>query len=479
MTSYPEIRLHLGGRGWVAETASHKDVLNPATGLPVGRVPLASAEDLRHAAESAARGFDLWRSVPAIERSAILRRAAGLLRDRKATIAEALTREQGRPLGDTAMECLVGAEVLDFFAEEARRIFGRSVPPRVPGAIQTVLRDPVGPVLAISTWNVPVNHAARKLGAALAAGCSVVLKGPEEAPASTMMVVAALLDAGVPAEALSLVFGNPPDVSDLLIAHPAIKALTFTGSTRIGKLLAARAGAQMMPVTMELGGHAPVLIFDDADIDKAIAILGMTKFRNAGQICIAPTRFLVQDGVHDRFLAGMVKAAQALRVGDGMDPASQMGPLSTRSRVDAVAALVEDAVARGATLHTGGHRIGNAGYFYAPTVLGNVPTDALAMNDEPFGPLALINRFSDPDAAIAEANRLDYGLAAYAYTGSEAMANRLAAEVQSGMLSINHHGLGPVEHPFGGIGASGMGSEGGAEAVERFLVTRFVTRVAR
>lgn len=478
MSDYPVIRQHLGNRGWTVAAESSVPVINPATGLPVGEVPLSGAAELEAIAQAAWRGFDLWRGVSAVERGAVLRRAAALVRERRDRIARALTLEQGRPLGDTAAECMVGAEVLDWFADEARRVYGRTIPGRVPGALQQVIRDPVGPVLAISTWNVPVNHAARKIGAALAAGCSVVLKGPEEAPASTMMVVEALLDAGTPPEVLSLVFGNPPEVSDTLIAHPAIKALTFTGSTRVGRILAAKAGAQMMPVTMELGGHAPVLIFDDADIDKAVSILGMTKFRNAGQICIAPTRFLVQAGVHDRFVQGMTEVARALRVGDGLDPASQMGPLTTRARLDAVGALVTDAVARGATLHTGGQRIGNAGYFYAPTVLSNVPVDAVAMNEEPFGPVALITRFDTPEQALAEANRLDYGLAAYAYTGSAARAQWLAAEVRSGMLSINHHGLGPIEHPFGGIGASGMGSEGGPEAVERFLVTRFVTRVA-
>ncbi|WP_372605613.1 NAD-dependent succinate-semialdehyde dehydrogenase, partial [Actibacterium sp.] len=464
MTQYPEIRLHLGGTWW-GDSDRHVPVINPATGQPIGQVPVAGAEQLQQAAGFAQQGFAIWRATGAHDRAAILRKTAQLLRDRADALAHALTLEQGRPLGDTKMECMIGAEVLDWFAEEAKRTYGRIIPARQPGVSQLVEKQPIGPVLAISTWNVPINHAARKLGAALAAGCSVVLKGPEEAPASTMMVVQAFLDAGLPAPVLSLVFGDPAQISDTLIAHPVIRKLTFTGSTPIGKLLASKAGAVMKPATLELGGHAPVLIFDDADIDKAVAILSMTKFRNAGQICISPTRFLVQDGVFDRFTDGFTKAAEAIKTGNGLDPDSQMGPLSTQRRVEAVEALVQDALSKGATLRTGGTRIGNEGFFYAPTVLTDVPTDAVAMNDEPFGPVALINRFSTYDQAMSEANRLDYGLAAYAYTGTAQTANRLAADIESGMLSINHHGLGPVEAPFGGVKGSGMGSEGGPEAV--------------
>lgn len=476
MTQYPEIRLHLGGTWW-GDSDRHVPVINPATGQPIGQVPVAGAEQLEQAAGFAQQGFAIWRATGAHDRAAILRKTAQLLRDRADALAHALTLEQGRPLGDTKMECMIGAEVLDWFAEEAKRTYGRIIPARQPGVSQLVEKQPIGPVLAISTWNVPINHAARKLGAALAAGCSVVLKGPEEAPASTMMVVQAFLDAGLPAPVLSLVFGDPAQISDTLIAHPVIRKLTFTGSTPIGKLLASKAGAAMKPATLELGGHAPVLIFDDADIDKAVAILSMTKFRNAGQICISPTRFLVQDGVFDRFTDGFTKAAEAIKTGNGLDPDSQMGPLSTQRRVEAVEALVQDALSKGATLRTGGTRIGNEGFFYAPTVLTDVPTDAVAMNDEPFGPVALINRFSTYDQAMSEANRLDYGLAAYAYTGTAQTANRLAADIESGMLSINHHGLGPVEAPFGGVKGSGMGSEGGPEAVEAFLVTKYVSRV--
>lgn len=476
MTQYPEIRLHLGGTWW-GDSDRHVPVINPATGQPIGQVPVAGAEQLEQAAGFAQQGFAIWRVTGAHDRAAILRKTAQLLRDRADALAHALTLEQGRPLGDTKMECMIGAEVLDWFAEEAKRTYGRIIPARQPGVSQLVEKQPIGPVLAISTWNVPINHAARKLGAALAAGCSVVLKGPEEAPASTMMVVQAFLDAGLPAPVLSLVFGDPAQISDTLIAHPVIRKLTFTGSTPIGKLLASKAGAAMKPATLELGGHAPVLIFDDADIDKAVAILSMTKFRNAGQICISPTRFLVQDGVFDRFTDGFTRAAEAIKTGNGLDPDSQMGPLSTQRRVEAVEALVQDALSKGATLRTGGTRIGNEGFFYAPTVLTDVPTDAVAMNDEPFGPVALINRFSTYDQAMSEANRLDYGLAAYAYTGTAQTANRLAADIESGMLSINHHGLGPVEAPFGGVKGSGMGSEGGPEAVEAFLVTKYVSRV--
>jgi succinate-semialdehyde dehydrogenase/glutarate-semialdehyde dehydrogenase len=474
---YPSVRLHIAG-DWVEGRGGRwGDVVSPVDGAVIGRFSFADVSDVERAAEVAVLGFGEWRRVPAMDRSAILRRAAALLRDRADAIGGLITQEIGRPPVDSRAEVMVGAEVLEWFAEEARRVYGRIVPARREGVTQMVLKEPVGPVAAFSTWNVPVNHVARKAGAALAAGCSLVIKGPEEAPASTAAVVEALLDAGVPGNALGLVFGDPPAISETLIPHPAIRKVTFTGSTPVGKRLAALAGAHMKPITMELGGHAPALIFADADIDRAAGILAATKFRNAGQICISPTRFLVEASVFDRFVEAFVGHAETLRLGDGArDPEVTMGPLAHIRRLEAIEALVTEAVAAGAKARTGGYRVGNEGFFYAPTVLTDVPVDTRIMNEEPFGPVALINAFSSLDEALTEANRLDMGLAAYLYSGSDTTVSAVVDAVESGMVSVNHHGLGPVELPFGGVKESGHGSEGGAEAVEAFLVTKVVSR---
>lgn len=475
---YPEIRLHVGGEWWGAEAAETRPVIDPATGQEIGRVPVATPELVERACALSRDGFRIWSAVSVVERAAILHRAAALLRERADAIAHGLTLEQGRPLADTRMECMIGADLLEWFAEEGRRTYGRMIPARMPGVRQMVVREPIGPVAAFSTWNVPVNHACRKLGAALAAGCSVVLKGPEEAPMSTQSVVRALLDAGVPAEALALVFGVPEMISAHLIPHPTIRKVTFTGSTAVGKKLAAMAGAAMKPVTMELGGHAPAIVMADADLGKAVDILAMSKFRNAGQVCISPSRFLVEAPVYDRFVESFCERVDGLKIGNGLDEGTQLGPLSNAARIEQIEALVNDAVAHGATLRLGGRRIGNEGYFYAPTVLCEVPAEAAIMNDEPFGPVAIINRIHSVDEAIAEANRLDYGLAAYAYAGSNATVERLIAGVESGMISVNHHGLALPETPFGGVKASGYGSEGGLEAVAEFQVTKFVSLAA-
>jgi len=364
------------------------------------------------------------------------------------------------------------------FAEEARRTYGWLIPARAPGVSQIASKGPVGPVAAFTPWNFPINQAVRKISASLAAGCSIILKAPEETPASCAALVRAFLDAGVPADSLSLVFGVPAEVSAYLIPHPVIRKITFTGSTAVGKHLAALAGAHMKRVTMELGGHAPAIVCDDADIDQAIRVLAGSKFRNAGQVCVSPTRFLVQQGVYEAFRDRFVAAADALQVGDGVSHATTMGPLANPRRIDAMEALIADARDCGAKVAAGGKRIGNRGFFFQPTVLCDVPLEARVMHDEPFGPLAIVNRFTSLDDAIVEANRLDYGLAAYGYTRSAATARRLSSEIEAGMISLNHHGLALPEVPFGGIKDSGFGTEGGREAIEAYLNTKFVSHLA-
>ena len=472
---YDDIDLFIDGRWRAAADGRRIDVANPATGARLAGVAHAGPADLDEAVAAAERGFARWREVSALARSGVLRAAGVLLRERADAIARLMTQEQGKPLAESRVEVMSAADTLDWFAEEGRRAYGRVIPPRAAGVRQIVTKEPVGPVAAFTPWNFPINQAVRKVAAALAAGCSVVLKAPEETPASPAALVRCLDDAGLPKGVLNLVFGDPAEISGTLIPHPAIRKMSFTGSTAVGKHLAALAGRHMKRATMELGGHAPAIVCADADLDRAATLLAGAKFRNAGQVCIAPTRFLVQDGVHDSFVDKLVAAAEKVVVGDGLDEATTMGPLANGRRLDAMEALVGDALERGAALRTGGRRIGNAGNFYAPTVLTGVPTDARAMNEEPFGPLALVTRFGALDEAIAEANRLPYGLAAYAHARSAAAVDRLSSAVEAGMVSINHNGLGLAETPFGGVQDSGYGSEGGPEALEAYLVTKFTT----
>src|SRR3984957_3818534 len=368
-------------------------VLNPATGETIGSVARAGHADLDRALAAADRGFKAWRKVSAYDRGKILRKAGDLLRARAEAIAPVMTREHGKPQAEAKGEVVSGADILDWFAEEARRTYGRVIPPRSDTVQQVVLKEPVGPVAAFTPWNFPINQAARKVAAALAAGCSVILKGPEETPASCAALVQALADAGLPAGALNLVYGVPAEISAYLIPHPIIRKVSFTGSGPVGKQLAALAGAHMKRVTMELGGHAPAIVFADADVDAAAKILSANKFRNAGQVCVAPTRFLAQEPVFEQFVEKFVTAAKALKVGDGLQPDTRMGPLAHSRRLDAIEAFVADAVAKGAKVETGGRRIGNKGYFFEPTVMTNVPRDARIMNEEPFGPVAIVNTF--------------------------------------------------------------------------------------
>ena len=472
---YPEISLFIDGAWCQGAGGKSEPVLNPATGEAIGRVPHATTGDLDRALAAAARGFELWRKVSAHDRYKLMRKAADNLRARADEVAEMMTLEQGKPLLEAKMETLAGADVIDWFGEEARRTYGRIVPARADGVHQLVIKEPVGPVAAFTPWNFPINQAVRKISAAVAAGCSIIIKGPENTPASCAALVAAYAEAGLPAGVINLVFGVPAEISEYLIPHPVIRKISFTGSTAVGKHLAALAGQHMKRVTMELGGHAPAIVFEDADIDGAVKLLAANKFRNAGQVCVSPTRFLVQDSVYPAFLDKFIAATKAVKVGDGMDKETRMGPLAHARRVEAMDAFVADAVAKGARIETGGKRMGNKGFFYEPTVMTQVPLDARIMNEEPFGPLAPIMPFKDYDAVVKEANRLPYGLAAYAYTRSAKTAAKLGEAIESGMVSINHHGLALPETPFGGIKDSGYGSEGGSEAIESYLNTKFIT----
>lgn len=473
--TYPHTQLFIDGQWQDAADSRSLAVFNPASGQEIGRVAHAGKPDLDRALAAAQKGFETWRDTPAAERSKIMRRAGALMRERAGDIAGLLTQEQGKPLAEAKAEAVASADIIEWFAEEGFRVYGRVVPSRNLAVRQLVVKDPVGPVAAFTPWNFPINQAVRKMSAALATGCSIIVKAPEETPAGPAALVKAFADAGVPAGVIGLVYGNPAEISGYLIPHPIIRKITFTGSTPVGKQLAALAGQHMKRATMELGGHAPVIVAEDADVALAVKTAGGAKFRNAGQVCIAPTRFLVHESIRKEFAAALVKHAQGLKVGDGMADGIQMGPLANPRRLTAMAEFTQDAVDRGAQVAAGGERIGQSGNFWAPTVLVDVPLEAKVFNDEPFGPMAAIRSFNTLDEAIAEANRLPYGLAGYAYTRSLKNAHALSQRLEVGMLWINQPAAPWPEMPFGGVKDSGYGSEGGPEALEAYLNTRSVS----
>ena len=476
MSNYPHVQLYIDGHWREGAAARKLPVLNPATGEVMADLACAETADLEEAAEAANRGFEVWRKISAFDRYKMMRKAAQLLRDRVETVAQLMTLEQGKPLAEARMEVMAGADTIDWFAEEGRRAYGRVIPARQMDVYQLVIKEPVGPVAAFTPWNFPINQIVRKLAAALAAGCSIIVKAPEETPASPSELIRAFIDAGVPAGVVNLVYGDPAHISTYLIAHPAIRKISFTGSTPVGKQLAAMAGQHMKRMTMELGGHAPVIVFNDADIALAAKTMAASKFRNAGQVCVSPTRFLVQEGAFNEFVEQFVMHAEKLKVGNGMEAGVNMGPLANPRRITAMQNLVADAAQQNAKLKTGGKALGVTGNFWAPTVLTELPLSARAMTEEPFGPMALINPFKSFDDAVQEANRLPFGLAAYAWTRSARTAQQIAAAVQTGMITINHLGLGMPETPFGGVKDSGYGSEGGTEALEAYLNPKFVSQ---
>jgi len=471
--AYPALRLHIDGEWIEAGSRRTHRVISPATGEALGELPLATADDLARALDAADRGFRLWRKATAAERVAVLTGAARLLRERVETIARNATLEQGKTLGEARIEVMVTAGLFEFYAGELQRNYGR-VLVRPTGQRSLVMKEPIGPVAAFAPWNFPIGNPGRKLGAPVAAGCSVILKPAEESPASATAVVQALLDAGLPAGVVQLVFGVPDEVSTTLIASPIIRKVSFTGSVPVGKHLMKLAAEGAKRTTMELGGHAPVIIFDDADLEKTVEILSVSKFRNAGQVCISPTRFYVQDAIHDRFVEALTARVSKINVGDGLDAASVMGPMANPRRPAAIESLVADAVSHGAQVRTGGERRGDKGFFFSPTILAEVPTAARVMNEEPFGPVILTQRFATFDDAVEQANRLPFGLAAYAFTENGRRANLIADALESGMVGVNTTMIAGADSPFGGVKESGHGSEDGPEGFQACLVTKAI-----
>lgn len=473
--SYPNTELFINGKWRAASSNDWLDVINPATEESVGKVAVAQISDLDEALDAANAAFKLWRNTPPFARYKIMRRAAALLRERADSVAKIMTIEQGKPIAEAKGETMLGADTIDWYAEEGRRTYGRVIPSQLANVNQIIIKEPVGPVAAFSPWNFPINQAVRKISGAVAAGCSIILKGPEDTPASCAELVRAFVDAGIPDGVINLVYGIPADISNYLIPHPIIKKISFTGSTAVGKELASLAAQHMKLSTMELGGHAPAIVFNDADLAAALDVLTTQKFRNAGQVCVAPTRFLVQDELYEKFVDGYVKLAKKVKLGNGLDSSTSMGPLAHDRRLAAVEELVQDAVDLGAKIHCGGQRPKNVGYFYPPTVLTGVPKSARMMNEEPFGPVIPISSFKTVDEVLMEANRLPYGLSAYAYTASSETADRMGREIESGIIGINHHGQPAVETPFGGIQDSGQGKENGSEGLESYMHSKLIS----
>ncbi len=470
---YPALMMYIDGE-WVGrEKRRTREVINPANGELLGELPLADESDLQRALHATDQAWRTWRRTAAAERGAILARAAVLLRERVDSIARNATLEEGKTVSESRMETLVTAKLFDFYAGETTRLYGR-VLVRPAGARSMVVQEPVGPVAAFAPWNFPVGNPGRKLGAPIAAGCTVILKPAEEAPASAMAVLQALLDAGLPPGVAQLVYGVPDEVSRQLLASPVIRKLSFTGSVPVGKHLMQLAAQTLKRTTLELGGHAPVVIFEDADIDQAVEALVSAKVRNAGQVCVSPTRFYLQEAIHDRFVEAFARRLREIRVGDGLSHDTQMGPMANPRRPDAVAALVADAVAQGARLRVGGERQGKHGFFFQPTLLVDVPSMARIMNEEPFGPVAVTARFGSFDEVIEQVNRLPYGLAAYAFTRDVRRANLIGDVIESGMVAINSTLIAAADAPFQGVKESGHGSEDGPEGVQACLVTKTI-----
>jgi succinate-semialdehyde dehydrogenase/glutarate-semialdehyde dehydrogenase len=473
---YTELSLFIGGQWLNGQGRKGEDVINPATGKTLAALPHASSADLDAALAAAAKGFAVWKAISPYDRSKVLRKAADLLRERHDHVAKVMVQEQGKIYAEARGEVLISADIIDWCAEEGRRTYGRIVPSRQQGLRQLVTREPVGVVAAFTPWNFPVLTPVRKIAGALAAGCSIIIKASEETPGSCVELVKCFVDAGAPAGVVNLVFGVPANVSEHLIASDLVKKISFTGSIPVGKHLAGLAAKGMKRATMELGGHSPVVVFADADAEKAADTIAAFKYRNAGQVCISPTRFYVQEGSYNKFLARFTENAKAIKLGDGLDKDTTMGPLANPRRLDAMEAIVNDAKTRGGKIVTGGSRHGNQGFFFQPTVITDIPDDSKIMTEEPFGPVAPIVPFKTFDEVVERANSLPFGLASYAFTSSAATATAIGDAIQSGMVGVNSVAISTPETPFGGVKESGYGSEGGIEGLEAYTNVKLISQ---
>ena len=472
-----KIAMLINGRWCQGSEGKSQPLLNPATEEIMADVPHASASDLDEALSSSAQGFAVWRQITPLERQAIMEKAARLVEERIDEIAKTLTMEMGKPLAEAKIELGFVIDVIRWYAEEGKRAYGRIVPARVPGARQMVMKEPVGPSCAFVAWNFPGTNMIRKVAGALGAGCSMLIKPSEETPGTAVAIARCFQDAGLPPGVLNIVFGIPEEVSEHVLGSWIPRKMSFTGSIPVGKHLQKLAADTMKRCTMELGGHSPVIVFDDADIEKAINVTSGFKFRNAGQVCISPTRFFVHEKVYNEFIEGFTERAKSIKVGNGLEDGVQMGPLIDSRRLPVMEDFVSNAIDCGAEIKTGGERIGNQGFFYAPTVLSRVPDEAAIMTEEPFGPLAPMTHFNSFDEVVERANSLPFGLASYVFTSDGEKATKIEQALDTGLVGVNHPMVATPETPFGGVNESGYGSEGGIEGLDAFLRTKFVTEV--
>lgn len=472
MSTYPDLHLYIDGE-W-RKTANDLPVLNPATEEVIGRLPHAEKKDLDDALEAAEKGLRVWRQVAPADRAKVLLKAAALMRERQEEIATAITAEHGKPLAQARLEVIRGCEFLEWDAGEATRTYGRVIP-SAPGVRYIVHHQPIGTVAAFSPWNFPQSQPCRKVAGAIASGCSIILKAAEETPAGALHIARALHDAGLPAGVLNIVFGTPAEISEHLIRQEQVRLVAFTGSTAVGRHLTTLAAQHMTPVLMELGGHAPVIVCEDTDVELAAISGAVRKMRNAGQVCTSPTRFFVHESIFDEYADTFVRRAAKTVVGNGFEPGVEMGPLANDRRIHALTELVEDARSCGAELRTGGSRIGDRGYFFQPTVLVNVPETARVMQEEPFGPLAIINPIKSLQDGIDRANSVPFGLAAYGFTNRADYVDRMVEGIEAGNVSINTLEASLPETPFGGVKSSGYGREGGTEGLHNYMITKNVS----
>jgi succinate-semialdehyde dehydrogenase/glutarate-semialdehyde dehydrogenase len=466
------LQLFIDGVWKSGEGRDCHDVVNPVDARPIAAVPYATPADLQEALAASDRAWPEWRALDVEKRGGILHKAAKLLRERADLVARTMTQEQGKPLGEAKLEVLASAQLFDWYAEEAKRDYGRTLV-RPAGQVSRVIRQPVGPTATFTPWNFPIYLLAKKVSAALAAGCTVVSRPPHETPGVATELFRALADAGIPKGVAQLVHGDADFVSRTLIASRVIRKVSFTGSTGVGKHLMKLCADSMTRVTMELGGHAPVLIFDDCDLEKTLDMVVPQKFRNAGQVCVSPTRFYVQSAIYDAFIKGFAERTAKVTIGNGLEADTKMGPLANSRRPDAIDALVQDAKAKGARVLAGGER-GDSGFFFQPTLLADVPNEAEIMNEEPFGPVAVSRPFETFEEVIEQANRLPYGLAAFAFTENGRRANLIGDLIESGMVGINTFAISVADAPFGGVKDSGFGSEGGKEGLESYQVVKAI-----
>jgi succinate-semialdehyde dehydrogenase/glutarate-semialdehyde dehydrogenase len=473
---YTELGLFIDGKWTNGMGRKSEPVINPANEKPLADLPHASKGDLDEAVEAAKKGFEVWRKTSAWDRGRVLRKAADLMRERADAIAKILTQEQGKTLPEAKGEVLAAADVIEWMGEEGKRAYGRIIPSRLPGTRQMVMQEPVGICAAFTPWNFPAITPARKIAGALGAGCSLILKASEETPGTAVEMARAFADAGLPAGVLNLVFGIPGEISEHLVAKPEIRKISFTGSIPVGKHLVKLAADTMKRVTMELGGHSPVIVFDDVDPEKTADAAAAGKYRNAGQVCISPTRFYVQENSYNKFADRFTERAKGLKLGDGLEKDTRMGPLANARRLDAMATIVADCQSRGAKVATGGKRHGNQGYFFEPTVVTDLPDDSKLMTQEPFGPVAPIIPFKTFDEVVARANALPFGLAAYAFTNNTRQAAAIGDALEAGMVGVNTYMISMAETPFGGVKESGYGHEGSVEGLEVYMAKKYIAQ---